>query len=58
MVDEAVHGVALYVRSSLQSSVWTYSADDRIYALNWGARRRSVHQRAVSKSSATIAVHS
>jgi hypothetical protein len=28
-------GVALYVRSTLQSSVWTYSADDRKYELQW-----------------------
>ena len=28
-------GVAVYVRSGLQSSVWTYSADDRVYELHW-----------------------
>ena len=28
-------GVALYVRTSLQASVWTYSADDRTYELLW-----------------------
>ena len=28
-------GVALYVRSTLQSSLWTYSADDRTYELQW-----------------------
>ena len=28
-------GVALYVRSTLQSSVWTYSADDRQHELQW-----------------------
>jgi len=28
-------GVALYVRSSIQSSVWTYSADNRTYELHW-----------------------
>ena len=28
-------GVTLYVRSSILSSVWTYSADDRTYELLW-----------------------
>jgi hypothetical protein len=28
-------GVALYVRSTIQTSVWTYSADDRTYELHW-----------------------
>ena len=28
-------GVALYVRSNIQSSVWTYSADNRTYELHW-----------------------
>jgi len=28
-------GVALYVRSTLQSTVWTHSADDRTYELQW-----------------------
>ena len=28
-------GVALYVRTSIQASVWTYSADDRTYELLW-----------------------
>ena len=28
-------GVALYVRSTIQASVWTYSADDRTYELHW-----------------------
>ena len=28
-------GVAVYVRSDLQSTVWTYSADDRAYELHW-----------------------
>ena len=28
-------GVALYVRSTLQASTWTYSADDRTYELRW-----------------------
>ena len=27
--------MALYVRSSIQSSVWTYSADNRTYELHW-----------------------
>lgn len=27
--------VALYVRSALQSAVWTCSADDRVYELHW-----------------------
>ena len=28
-------GVALYVRSSIQSTVWMYSADNRTYELQW-----------------------
>jgi endonuclease/exonuclease/phosphatase (EEP) superfamily protein YafD len=28
-------GVALYVRLNIQSSVWTYSADNRTYELHW-----------------------
>jgi exonuclease III len=28
-------GVAVYVRSSIKSSVWAYSADDRKYELHW-----------------------
>jgi hypothetical protein len=28
-------GVALYVRSTIKSAVWTYSADDRTYELEW-----------------------
>ena len=28
-------GVALYVRSTLQASTWSYSADDRTYELQW-----------------------
>lgn len=28
-------GVAVYVRSDLQSTVWTYSADDRVYEIHW-----------------------
>ena len=28
-------GVAVYVRSALSSTVWTYSADDRTYELHW-----------------------
>ena len=27
--------MAVYVRSDLQSTVWTYSADDRVYELHW-----------------------
>lgn len=28
-------GVALYVRSTVKAAVWTYSADDRTYELEW-----------------------
>jgi Reverse transcriptase (RNA-dependent DNA polymerase)/Endonuclease/Exonuclease/phosphatase family len=28
-------GVALYVRSTLQASVWNYSADDQTYEIHW-----------------------
>ena len=28
-------GVALYVRSTIQATAWTYSADDRMYELQW-----------------------
>jgi hypothetical protein len=28
-------GVAVYVRSNIQSSVWLYSADNRTYELHW-----------------------
>ena len=28
-------GVALYVRSNIQSTIWMYSANDRMYEIHW-----------------------